>query len=377
MSERTHSTPLDAAAPRKNKLFPIIAGTGAAVLIAGVAFQIFRAEPAASQTRDAAPAAANQSGTATVNTAPAAQPGTVVARVNNQSITYEQTARECYDRYAPEVLENIINRAIIHQACQAKGVGVTDAEIQQEVNNIAKKFNLPTATWYQMLESERGITKTQYHRDVIWPMLALKKLAGADVQVTPEELQKAFIRDFGPRVEARMIVIDGNMRHATQVWEQVQAEPENFATLAQQHSADPNSRALGGAVPPIRRYGSPENTPQATVEEQAFKMKPGEISPVMQLGDNRFVILKCEKLTDPVVTDINQVRTELTDQLIEEKTQLAVAETFEQIKAQAQVHNFLTGESTAGSAGGVVPTSGTQSGTAPVRNANASQPSTR
>lgn len=376
MSERTHSTPTDAAAPRKTKLFPIVAGTGAAVLIAGVAFQIFRAEPAVSQTREA-PAAANQAGTATVNTAAAPQSGTVVARVNTQSISYDIVARECYDRYAAEVLENIINRAIIHQACQAKGVGVTDDEIQQEVNNIARKFNLPTATWYQMLESERGITRTQYHRDVIWPMLALKKLAGKDVQVTEAELQKAFIRDFGPRVEARMIVIDGNMRHATQIWEQVQAAPENFAALAQQHSADPNSRALGGAVPPIRRYGAPENTPQATVEEQAFKMKPGEVSPVMQLGDNRFVILKCEKLTEPVINDINQVRGELTEQLIEEKTQLAVAATFEQIKSQAQVHNFLTGESTAGAAGGVVPTSGTQTAAPPVRNAGASQPTPR
>lgn len=375
MSERTHSTP-PAAAPRK-KLFPLLAGTGAAVLIAGVAFQIFQAEPAASQTREPAPAGNAQPGTATVNGTAASETGSVVARVNNQPITYDIVAKECYDRHAHEVLENIINRAIIHQACQEKGVGVTDAEIQQEVHTIAKKFNLPTATWYQMLESERGITRTQYHRDVIWPMLALKKLAGTDVQVTENELQKAFIRDFGPRVEARMIVIDGNVRHATQVWEQANGDPESFATLAQQNSADPNSRALGGAVPPIRRYGAPEGTPQENVEIQAFKMQPGEVSPVLQLGENRFVILKCEKRTDPVVTDIEQVRAELEAQLVEEKTQLAVAAVFEQIKEKAQVHNFLTGESTAGAAAGVVRTGGTQAEAPAVRTATGAQPTGR
>jgi len=191
-------------------------------------------------------------------------------------------------------------------------------------------------------------------------MLALKKLAGTEVEITEEELQQAFVRDYGPRVEARMILIDGNVRQASEIWEQAKADPDNFARLASEVSAEPNSRALGGQIPPIRRFASPPGSSQAKIEEYAFKMQPGEISPVMQL-DDKHIILRCEKQTKPIVTDIETVRADLTEQLKEEKIQAAVGQTFAEIKAQAQIHNYLTGESTTGAAGGVVQqTSATQ-----------------
>lgn len=373
MSERTHSE-LPSAAPRRRKWFPLIAGTGAALVLAGVGLQIFRAEPAASQTRDAAAPAA---GTARTQSPAGSPKGEVLARVNNQNIGWELVATECMERHGAEVLDNIINRVLIHQACQARGITITEAEVQQEVHSIARKFNLPTATWYQMLESERGIKPAQYHRDVIWPMLALKRLAGSDVQISEQELQRAFISHYGPRVEARMIAIDGNLRHATQVWEQATAKPDDFARLASEYSADPNSRALGGQIPPIRRFASPDNSPQAKVEEQAFKLKPGEISPVLQIGENQFVILRCEKLTDPIVTDIEQVRADLTEQLKDEKTQEAVASVFADIKSKAQIHNYLTNESTGGASGGVVQQTGATQPAGPARNPSAARGTAR
>lgn len=55
MSERIHSQSQETAAPatgRRRKFMPAVAGTALAMLVAAVLFQIFRAEPAASQTRD-------------------------------------------------------------------------------------------------------------------------------------------------------------------------------------------------------------------------------------------------------------------------------------------------------------------------------------
>ena len=345
MSERTHSNPIGAAAPRKSKLFPILAGTAAAVLIAGVAFQVYRADTADAQTRRAAP---NPGSARVEDSAPARSTSEVVARVNGQDISRELVANECYERYKADVIENLINRMIIQQECERRGVSVTNTEIKQEVHNIATNFKLDTETWYKMLQAERGINPNQYHIDVIWPMLALKKLAGTNVQVTEEELQKAFIRDYGPRVEARMIVIDGNVNHAIEVHELATANPQNFQKLAQEHSSDPNSRALGGAIPPIRRYGTTPGTPQEKIEEQAFGMQPGEISPVMQMDGQRWAILKCEGHTKAIVPRMTEeVRAELTKQLIDEKTQEAVATVFQNLKSNARVDNHITGESTA------------------------------
>jgi foldase protein PrsA len=335
MSERNHSDAAanPTAAKSRSRFLPLIAGTVAAVLIAGAAFQLYRAEPGAAQTNPA-PAP----GTARVATGPAADE--VVARVNN-SITYDQLAKEVVERYGADVLDNIINRRIIEQECERAGVQITQAEIQQEVLTIAGKFNIDVANWYALLENERGIKQSQYHRDVIFPMLALKKLAGQNISVNDEDMKRAFIRDFGPRVEARMILVQGNVRQANDVWQRVSATPDDFGRIAREVSADPNTRPLGGVVPPIRRYGGNDK-----VEEEAFRLKMGEISPVIDIGENRYVILKCEGHTKPITTDFNEVKVQLHEQLLEEKTQEAVAKVFEGIKARASVVNYITRTST-------------------------------
>ena len=359
MSERTHSANPSSPAPRRRKLIPVIVGTAGALVLAVIGLQVLRPETAASQTRDPAKTPAGAAQVASQNPMLSGEP---LARVNNQNITWEVVARECMERHGAEVLENIINRQLIHQECQAHGVDVTSVEITREINEIARKFNVPTETWYQLLLSERGLTPDQYHRDVIWPMLALKKLAGTNVQISEDELQKAFISHYGPRVEARMIVVDGNQRQATQIWDKVKANPEDFARIASEYSADTNSKALGGQIPPIRRYGVPPTSPQVKVEEAAFQLRPGEISSLIQTGANKYVILLCERHTEPVVTNIEDVRSELVGQITDEKIQEAVGRTFASIKAKAEVHNFLTGESTSGTSGGVIQqTSGTQS----------------
>jgi len=331
MSERIHSSTGPNAAGSKRRLTSIIAGTGVAVVGAGLAFQFFRAEPAHSQTQAPKTAAAPQT----------TQP--VLARVNNQPIYYDAVAKESVNRVGAEVLDNLINRLIILQECDRRGITVSQEEVTREVTEIAKKFNLPADTWYQMLQSERNITPQQYRDDVIWPMLALKKLAGTEFKPTNEDMDHAFKRDYGPRVKARVVLIDGNIRQANEVWQECTANPDDFDRIAREKSADANTRALGGVVPPIRMYGAPE---QAQVEQAAFKMRAGEISPVIEIDQNRYLVLKCEGRTDPVVTDIKDVWDELYKQVVEEKTQSAVASVFEKVKKDAQVQNFLVNSTT-------------------------------
>lgn len=327
-NENTHQAPAS-----RRRLVQIIAGTACLLLTTAVVAQFLRANPAQSQTEQQ-PAARNT-----------AADSQLLGRVNDQPIPYDLVAQECVAQYGPKVLDSIINRMIIQQACEKQGVSVKESEVKQEVNDIAARFNLPVDAWYQMLKAERDITPEQYHRDIIWPMLALKKLAGKEITVTEEDMRKAFERDYGPRVEARIIFIDGNQRRAADIWNQCQQDPDNFDELAKKYSADPNSRPLGGVVPPIRRHSM--ETKQ--IEEAAFKLQPGEISALLQTRQNQYIIIKCEGHTEPIVSDVKDVWTELHATLVEEKTQQAVASVFEDLKNQAQVINYLTRESTVGS----------------------------
>jgi len=334
MSERIHSSNQVPAPQSRRKLVSIITGTIALLVAAGIGLQFLRAQPAASQTAEP------EAGRAGLNSA--GNSSRVLAKVNNQSITYDVVARECVARHGKEVLDNMINRLLIQQECDKRGVTISKAEVEQEVINTAKKFNLPLETWYKMLESERNLTRDQYHDDIIFPMLALKKLAGQQVEVTEEDMKIGFERDYGPRVKARLILVDGNIRQANEIWKKCQENPDDFDRIAREHSADPNTRPLGGVIPPVRRHGTTKQ-----IEDQAFRLHEGEISPLIQI-EKSYVILKCEGFTEPVVTDIRTVWNELYNQLVEEKTQVAVAKVFEGVKDQARVDNFLTNKSTGG-----------------------------
>jgi parvulin-like peptidyl-prolyl isomerase len=343
MSAGTHDTAGNANNKPRRKMIWIFGGAAAAVVTAGLLMQHFRA-PAGQAASDSQVA-----GTARVGGAKAAD--SVMARVGKETISKDAVADECIARHGKEVLDDLIHRLVIQQACEAQQITVTEQEVSAEIEKIAKRFNLDVNAWMQMLQAERNITPMQYRTSVIWPMVALRKLAGAQIDLSEEDVKKAFIREYGPRVKARVIMLD-NMRRANDVWDDASRNPDDFEKLAQKYSIDPNSRALGGQVPPIPRYTGNKN-----LEDAAFKLKEGELSGVVEIGTGRWVIMKCEGRTEPVVTDIEEVRNSLVDQLTEAKTQQAIGKVFEKIKEQTRVDNYLTRTST-GPGPGAGPTGG-------------------
>lgn len=102
----------------------------------------------------------------------------------------------------------MISRTIIRQACAENGVSVSEAEVDQEIAGDPRssvwQLTSGTRCWKQNEDSNAE----QYRRDIIWPMLALKKLAGKEVTITREMPKMAYEDNYGPRVKARMIVLD-------------------------------------------------------------------------------------------------------------------------------------------------------------------------
>lgn len=327
MSAGTHETAKATANKPKRWMIWTLGGAAVAVVAAGLLMQSWRAP--AGQAATESPA-----GTARVG---GTKKPEVLARVEREAITYDAVAEECVARHGREVLDDLIHRLVIQQACEKQQISVTEQEVSQEIATIAKRFNLDVNQWLQMLQAERNITPAQYRSSVIWPMLALKKLAGEDVDISEDDMKKAFIREYGPRVKARVIMFD-NERRARECWDLATQTPDDFEKLAQKYSIDPNSRALGGQVPPIPRF-----TGNDDLEKAAFKLKEGEISGIVQIATGRYVVIKCEGRTEPVVKDMEEVRDSLFEQLKEAKTQQAVGKVFEQIKKQTRVDNYLAG----------------------------------
>ena len=118
---------------------------------------------------------------------------------------------------------------------------------------MAKRFQLGREQWLEMLEKERGVTAQEYARDIIWPTLALRKLADAQLQVTPQEIQQAYDEEFGEMVRARLIAVRDEAK-AKQIHAQVSANPQSFPRVAIENSEDVNSASVGGLIQPIRRH---------------------------------------------------------------------------------------------------------------------------
>ena len=114
---------------------------------------------------------------------------------------------------------------------------------------------------------------------------------------------------------------------------------ERMGDLAEKYSVDPTSRTLRGEVPPIQRFGG-----QPALEREAFALKPGELSGIVQIAD-RFLVLFCEGYTEPMAVQFAEVRDELYEDILDKKQRIEMARAFSHLREGAAIDNFLAGTS--------------------------------
>lgn len=257
-----------------------------------------------------------------------------LALVNGAEITADQLAAECLARHGTSVLETLVNRTLIEQACRKEGVTVTAADVTAEIEAMAKRFNVPTDKWLQLIETERGIKPQQYADDIVWPMLALRILARNAGEPTPEEIRTAYETRFGPAIKAR-IIASRTSAEAEKLRAQAVAAPDEFGALARQHSVDVGSASANGWVQPIRLHsGDP------TFDQAAFALEPGEISPVVQVAD-QFIVIKCEGRLPAADVTLADATPGLAADLRERKSRQASTEVFRRLQEAGRIDNVM------------------------------------
>ncbi len=277
----------------------------------------------------------------------------VAAVINGHQISIRELAEECLERYGDDVLQGTINRKMIEQALKKKNIQVADADLQAEIERAAVAMNkvddhgkADVAGWIEQVTSSEGVTKDVYIRDEVWPSAALKKLVGNSVQVTPEDLERGYQANYGPKIRCRAIVLNHH-RRAQEVWDKARealAEGREhglkvFGDLAAEYSMEVSSRSLRGEVPPIQRFGG-----QPVLEKEAFSLsEENPLSGIVQAGGN-YVILLYEGETKPVTADFEEVKTLLQADIQEKKLRIAMARAFDELRDKSHVDNFLTGE---------------------------------
>ena len=271
----------------------------------------------------------------------------VACTVNGVPVSIRELDDECLSRHGRATLEGMISRKVLELTCQRRNITVTEADLDQEVARQAAAGVKPrpdgspdVQAWLDLITKKQGIPLDLYRADVVWSAVVLKKLVGDKVDVTEEDLRKGYEANYGPRVRCLAIVLN-NQRRAQQVFEMARKNntSEYFGELAAQYSVEPGSQSLRGEVPPIKRWGG-----QPKLEEEAFALKPGELSGLIQVAD-KFILLRCEGYTKPATVEFAAVRKEIAEDLRDKKLRLAMASCYEDLHDAATIDNYLAGTS--------------------------------
>jgi hypothetical protein len=268
----------------------------------------------------------------------------VVAYIHkNIPITREDLGEYLIARYGPDKVEALVNRKIVDNACAARGIRITDVEVDTAFAEDLKGLGLVSAKDFdEKLLKPRHTTLYQWKEDVIRPKLALTQFCRGRVHVTEEDVQKAFVNRFGDKVRCRMIVLTRDPaqdRKNTELWTRISkndAEGNAEFDKAARSQPIPALAARNGDVPPVSHYCGDDR-----IEKAAFSLSPGEVSALIETPDGT-VIIKCIERIPAAKKDLTEAdRETLRKEILDQKILEEIPKVLKELRDQAEPHYFI------------------------------------
>jgi len=272
-------------------------------------------------------------------------------------ITREELGEYLIARMGKDRLGMLVNKRIIEHACQQKGVDVTPAEVEADLAETLKGLAVNRSDFVnKVLKSyNKAMTLYEWKEDVIKPRLLLTKLCRDRVQVTEDDLQKAFKAYHGEKAECQIILWPSPEKgRVLTLYNKIRDSEEEFDRLSKQQ-ADPKLAATGGRIAPFGRHTTGnEEMEKAVFGIKADEIKPGEgpqqpreglkpneISQVIETPQG-LVVIKCLGRLPPDGKKLEEVRDELTKDIVNRKiNQQEIPKLFGELRADARPTQFL------------------------------------
>ena len=256
----------------------------------------------------------------------------VMAVVNGQDIKRDALGTACVERFGKDVLEGLVNKRLIMHHCSNRNIEVTDAEVDAEVDRMAKRFKIGREQWLQCSNASAASPPSNTSAISCGRCSRCGSARPKNLVVSDAQLNEAYKAQYGASVKCRLIVV-ADRKLAEQLHRQLTDRPDDFARLAMQNSVDVNSASIGGLIQPIRHHLGDPN-----IEREVFAMEDGKISSIIPVGE-QFAILKCEGKLPARNVPIESVREELTEQIREGKLRDVAAKLFKQLQDASTVQN--------------------------------------
>ena len=215
-----------------------------------------------------------------------------------------------------EVLQNMIDRIIIVQAAEDKGLMIPQSYIDQEYDDvISRDFGDDRRRFLDYLKA-RGETARDFRRDIYQRVVVnvmRQEMRRSQSEISPERIEDFYVKNKlrfyqGEALHLRQIILapiaDEGLVTLRQTANQVIRELErgaNFGDVARKYSQDEMSRR-GGDWGWIERKDI-----RKELSDVAFSLKPGDYSQPVELGGTIF-ILYAEDKREEMIQPITQVR---------------------------------------------------------------------
>lgn len=214
----------------------------------------------------------------------------VVARINGEVITKDELYDVLVAQGGTEALDSLISNKIIDLELKKKGLEVTDANVEAELQKMIAQYG-GQASFDQALASY-GYTESDIRKNIKMNLSATK-LVGDDVTVTEEEMKAYFDEnkaslDVPEQVKASHILVADEAK-AKEVKAKLAAGGD-FAALAKEYSTDESNKEQGGE---LGFFSKGDMVPE--FENVAFSLKAGDISEPVKTEFGYHIIKVSEK----------------------------------------------------------------------------------
>jgi RNA polymerase sigma factor (sigma-70 family) len=241
------------------------------------------------QPRQGATKAA-QKGPAQKVPAPDARPPVAVI-FDDIPITREELGEFLIARYGAQKIDALVNRRILEHVCAQKGVEVTEQEIQAALNEELALMKISRTDFENQVLPRYNRSLFEWREDVIRPKLLLGKLCRGKIAVTEDDLRQMFEHLYGKKVACKLIMWRKEEENAARKMYDAIARSDEAFDQAARSQFDHTLAANCGRVPPVARYSQP--THDSALEEEAFRLRRGEVSSLRTMQDGKLFVVKC------------------------------------------------------------------------------------
>jgi peptidyl-prolyl cis-trans isomerase C len=231
-----------------------------------------------------------------------------------------------YEQAVQQIMPQLVGIEIAKAYAQEKGITVSDAEVDRELEKIKEQVgeqarasgqDLSNQKAYEQALKQNDITEEQLREDIRenLPIQEVQKRVAGDAQPSEEEIQKFYDENKAAQFTnpaqrcMRHILFNKDQKEkAEEVKEQLQ-NGGDFAELAKENSQDPGSAEQGGDLGCL---GKGETVPE--FEDAAFSAEKGEVvGPVeTEFG---YHVIEVTKVRSEETRTLEEVEPQIRDQL--------------------------------------------------------------